>query len=136
MSQQQRRISVVIGLLFLIVFAWSFQGSLEVIRTDLASPMGVALVVSGVAMALGGLAFVIGGLVGRTTVGEITLEWWQFQSVGFVCIGLYMAVSGLAQMTPPSLLGVMMFVAGIGFLAFGVYRLRAGAPTNDVETSA
>ncbi|MCW8172316.1 hypothetical protein D8S78_06205 [Natrialba swarupiae] len=94
MSRRQRRISLLVGVLFLVVFAWSFLASLEVILEELTSPTGVALVVGGLAMALGGLAFVIGGLTERVSVGGIVLEWWQFQSLGFVCLGLYMAVSG------------------------------------------
>ncbi|TYT61189.1 hypothetical protein [Natrialba swarupiae] len=132
MSRRQRRISLLVGVLFLVVFAWSFLASLEVILEELTSPTGVALVVGGLAMALGGLAFVIGGLTERVSVGGIVLEWWQFQSLGFVCLGLYMAVSGLAQPSL-SLFGIAVLLAGVSFLGFGVYRLHAGPPTSDAE---
>ncbi|RQG86983.1 hypothetical protein EA462_15135 [Natrarchaeobius halalkaliphilus] len=126
--QQQRRVSLVVGAVFLLVFAWSLWISFEVLAAEPLSGTVAAMLAGGLAMVLGGLAFLVAGLRERVTVAGRTLEWWQLQSVGFVCLGLYMIVSGLAQDSLLSFYALLTAAAGIGFVAFGIQRLRNGLP--------
>lgn len=134
MSGQQRRISLVVGVVFLAVFAWSLPVSLGVVGD--ATPETTAVVLAGgAAVLLGGVAFLIAGLRARVSIGGRTVEWWEFQSVGFVCLGLYMAISALAQGSPTSLFALASLAAGSAFAIFGVQRLRTGLPEESEPTT-
>lgn len=128
MSQYQRRVSLVVGAVFLLVFAASLWASLETATADPASLTTLAIAVGGGALLFGGIAFVIAGVRERATVAGRTLEWWQTQSIGFVFLGVYMAVSGLTQSSTTSVFGLATSAAGIGSAAFGLQRLRDGRP--------
>ena len=128
MSQYQRRVSLVVGTVFLLVFAVSLWASFEAATADPSPLTTLAIVVGGAALLFGGIAFVLSGLRERLTVAGRTLEWWQTQSIGFVFLGVYMGVSGLTQSSSTSVFGLATSAAGIGFAAFGLQRLRTGLP--------
>ncbi|RKD98396.1 hypothetical protein [Halopiger aswanensis] len=127
MSWSDRRLSLVLGVLFLATFALSFTESLEVIVDEPASPTAAVTVAGGALLLFGSVAFVVAGLTRRLTVAGRTLEWWQIQSVGYGAIGSYLVVSGLVSIA--SLLGVATLVAGVSFIAFGALRLRTDPST-------
>ncbi|RQG96484.1 hypothetical protein [Natrarchaeobius chitinivorans] len=135
MSRSNRRGSLLLGALIVVFFLWSVPDTADVIAADPTSPTSVALVVAGALILVGGVAFVLAGVSDRLTVAGRTIEWWEFQGVGFAALGVYMAVSGLTQSSLASVLGVSMIVAGAGFLGFGLYRLRSGVPTEDAAAS-
>ncbi|OVE85294.1 hypothetical protein [Natronolimnobius baerhuensis] len=130
MPQFERRVSLAIGVLFLATFGWSLWSSLEVLLDGLDSTTALLTLAGGGLMLLAGITFVVAGVVDQLSVGTQTLEWWQIQSVGYVAIGLYMAISGIVQ-APLSLLGGMLLLGGAAIIVFGLVRARAGPPTDD-----
>ncbi|RQH01985.1 hypothetical protein [Natrarchaeobius oligotrophus] len=125
---QQRRVSLVVGAVVLLVLAWLLWIGLEALAVEPLSGTAAATLVGALALFLGALAFLLAGLRERLTVAGRTLEWWQLQSVGFVCLGLSMTVSGLAQESLLAFYSLSTVAAGLGFVAFGIQRLRTGLP--------
>ena len=134
MSTFERRVSLGLGVVLLVVFVWSLWNSLEVLATEPASATAVALVAAGIAMLFGGLAFVAAGLRERLTIAGRPLEWWQLQGVGFAALGGYMVISGLAQGVPSSVYDGSTLAAGIAFVAVGYIRFRDGIPEETEPT--
>ncbi|THE65393.1 hypothetical protein D8Y22_09445 [Salinadaptatus halalkaliphilus] len=134
MSGFERRTSLGVGIVLLVVFAWSLWNSLEALTAAPTALSSVALLVAGAAMLFAGLSFVTAGLRERLTVAGRTLEWWQFQYAGFALLGGYMAISGLVQATSVTVYSLLTVVAGVGFVGFGLYHLRHG-PTTETDPS-
>ena len=134
MSTFERRVSLGLGVVLLVVFAWSLWNSLEVLVAEPASSTAVALILAGIAVLLGGLAFVAAGLRERLPVAGRSLEWWQLQGVGFAALGGYMVISGLAQGVPASVYDVSTLAAGVAFVAVGYIRFRDGVPEETEPT--
>ncbi|WP_117367323.1 hypothetical protein [Natrarchaeobaculum sulfurireducens] len=134
MSTFERRVSLGLGVVLLVVFAWSLWNSLEVLAADPTSSTAVALVLAGIAVLLGALAFVAAGLRERLPVAGRSLEWWQLQGVGFAALGGYMVISGLAQGVPASVYDGSTLAAGVAFVAVGYIRFRDGVPEETEPT--
>ncbi|ELY53291.1 hypothetical protein [Natronolimnohabitans innermongolicus] len=130
MPQFERRVSLAVGLLFLGAFGWSLWNSLEVILDGMDSTTTIVTLAGGVLMLLGGIAFLVAGVVDGVSVAGRPLEWWQLQSVGYVAIGLYMALTGVVQ-SPLSVVGALSLLGGAGIVVFGVVRARTGPPTEE-----
>ncbi|AEH36650.1 hypothetical protein [Halopiger xanaduensis] len=134
MSRSQRRLSLGLGLLFLATFAWSLRSSFSVILEEPGSLTSISLVAAGGLMLVGSAAFVLAGLSRQISIAGRTLAWWQVQSVGYVAIGLYLALSGLPRGSL-SLVNIVMVVGGLGFAAFGYLQYRT-EPTADAAAES
>lgn len=136
MSAFERRASLGLGIVLLAVFAGVLWGGLEgwSLEQLAVTPATVASAAGGLLLFFGGLAFVIAGLRSDVTVAGRTVSWWGLFSLGFVFLGAYMAISGLAQTGGLSLYSLLTAGAGVAFAAVGIQHIRYGRP-DDREPS-